>query len=350
MHKLKSIATRKRSIGSHILFWLLYVLFFGSIYGKYGQNFQWYFIESLCMLPFVMAASYTTAYAILPFYLRSRRLVPTVFLVLAVLFMATLGERLSLRLINGLPLTSESVFGVTFLYLFLETNFIVAIVFTIRIIKKWFEQQERNHEIEKQNLKKELSLLKSQLHPHFLFNTLNNLYALSVEEPAKTSAGIANMAELLRSVLYECNEVEIPVSREIKLIENYLMLEQLRYGEKLDLQFDVLQLNGNRKIAPMLLFTFVENCFKHGGTSSDGKFFIHISLKESGDKLIFRAVNSIYDLPKQPSVQNGGVGLANAQKRLSIIYPGRYRFEAGESGNVWKVLLEISKYNEPVSV
>jgi two-component system, LytTR family, sensor kinase len=350
MNILKLIANRKRSIGSHIIFWLLYVLFFGSIYGKYGQNFQWYFIESLCMLPFVMVASYITAYAILPFYLRTRRLGPTVILVLAVLFLATLGERLSLRYINGLPLTTESIFGVTFLYLFLETNFVVAIVFTIRITKKWFEQQERNHEIEKQNLKKELSLLKSQLHPHFLFNTLNNLYALSLGEPAKTSEGIANMAELLRSVLYECNEVEIPVSREVKIIENYLMLEQLRYGEKLDLQFDVLQINGNRKIAPMLLFTFVENCFKHAGTSADGKFFIHISLKESGDKLLFRAENSLYDSQPLPQGQNGGVGLVNAQKRLNIIYPGRFLFEAGKSGNLWKVLLEIRKANEPVSV
>jgi two-component system, LytTR family, sensor kinase len=347
---LNYISTRRRSIGSHFLFWLLYVLFFGSIYGKYGQNFQWYFIESLCMLPFVMAASYTTAYGILPFYLRTKRLFTTVILVLAVLFTATLGERLSLRLINGLPLTSDSIFGVTFLYLFLETNFVVAIVFTIRIIKKWFEQQERNHEIEKQNLKKELSLLKSQLHPHFLFNTLNNLYALSLGEPAKTSAGIANMAELLRSVLYECNEVEIPVSREIKLIENYLMLEQLRYGEKLDLQFNVLQVDGNRKIAPMLLFTFVENCFKHAGTSADGKFFIHISLNDSEGKFIFKAENSMCQTIKQPPLQNGGVGLANAQKRLNIIYPGSYHFEAGGNGNVWKVVLEIRKANEPVSV
>ena len=347
---LNYIATRKRSIGSHILFWLLYVLFFGSIYGKYGRNFQWYFIESLCMLPFVMAASYTTAYVILPFYLRTRRLVPTVILVLAVLFTATLGERLSLRLINGLPLTSGSIFGVTFLYLFLETNFIVAIVFTIRIIKKWFEQQERNHEIEKQNMKKELSLLKSQLHPHFLFNTLNNLYALSLGEPAKTSAGIANMAELLRSVLYECNEIEIPLSREIKLIENYMMLEQLRHGEKLDLQFNVLQVDENRKIAPMLLFTFVENCFKHAGTSADGKFFIHISLKDSDGKFIFMAENSMCQSIKQPTPQNGGVGLANAQKRLKIIYPGSYHFEAGAYVNVWKVLLEIRITNEPVSV
>jgi two-component system, LytTR family, sensor kinase len=350
MHILNYISARQRNIGSHLLFWLFYVLFFGSIYGKYGQNFQWYFIESLCMLPFVMAASYTTAYAILPFYLRTRRLVPTVILVLAVLFLATLGERLSLRLINGLPLTTESILGVTFLYLFLETNFIVAIVFTIRIIGKWFEQQERNHEIEKQNLKKELSLLKSQLHPHFLFNTLNNLYALSLDEPAKTSAGIANMAELLRSVLYECNEVEIPVSREVKLMKNYLMLEQLRHGDKLDLRFDISLVNENHKIAPMLLFTFVENCFKHAGTAADGNFFIHISLKESGDKLLFSAENSVIDSMKKAPVPNGGVGLANAQKRLHIIYPGRHRFEARINGNVWKVLLEISKADEPVSV
>lgn len=338
----KKIQGKYHRILTHFLFWTFYVLFFGSVYGKYGHNFQWYFIESLCMLPFVMGATYTTVYGILPFYLRTKKLLVTVVLVAAVLLLATLGERIFLRMINGLPVTSDSVLGVTFLYLFLETNFIVGIVFAIKIVKKWFEQQEEKHVIEKQNLKKELNLLKAQLHPHFLFNTMNNLYSLSLSESAKTSEGIAQMAALLQAVLYECNEVEIPLEKELKLIENYMELERLRYGTDLNLKFDVTGEADRWKIAPMLLFTFIENSFKHGG-SRNGKFFIIINLTLSENELWFQIQNSISSEKKTGAVKPGGVGLANAKKRLEILYKEKYEIKVDENGKVWSVDLKMKK-------
>jgi two-component system, LytTR family, sensor kinase len=341
MKILRNNSARYRRILTHILFWMFYVLFFGSVYGKYGNNFQWYFIESLCMLPFVMAATYTIVYAILPFYLKTRRLVLTVLFVITVLLLATLGERIFLRLINGLPVTSDSVLGVTFLYLFLETNFIVAIAFAIKIVKKWFEQQTEKHEMEKQNLKKELHLLKAQLQPHFLFNTMNNLYSLSVSESAKTTEGIAQMASLLQAVLYECNESEIPVEKEVKLIENYVELERLRYGSDLNLSFKISGPVEKWEIAPMLLFTFVENCFKHGGKRKNGKFDIGIILMVSDEKLLFHTENSLPAQKKVSEKNTGGVGLHNAKKRLDILYKNRYRLNIKENAHTWKVSLEL---------
>jgi sensor histidine kinase YesM len=341
MSILRKISTRYRRILTHFLFWTFYVLFFGSVYGKYGHNFQWYFIESLCMLPFVMAATYTTVYAVLPFYLRTRRLVLTVLFVVAVLLLATLGERVFLRLINGLSITPGSILGVTFLYLFLETNFMVAIAFAIKIVKKWFEQQTEKHEMEKQNLKKELHLLKAQLQPHFLFNTMNNLYSLSVAESAKTSEGIAKMAALLQSVLYECNESEITLEKEIKLIENYVELERLRYGSELNLRFKKTGPVEKWKIAPMLLFTFVENCFKHGGRRKNGKFEIEIILIVSNEKLLFQTENSLPAQKKVSEISTGGVGVRNAKKRLEILYKNRYRLAINENAQTWKVSLEL---------
>lgn len=336
----KKTAGRKR-IAAHALFWTCYVIFFGSVYGKYGQNFQWYFIESLGMLPFITGATYTTVYGILPFYLRTRKLVATLIMVVAVLLLATVGERIFLRWINGLPVTSDSVLGVTFLYLFLETNFMVAIVFAIKIVKKWFEQQEEKHEMEKLNLTKELNLLKAQLQPHFLFNTMNNLYSLSLSESAKTSEGIARMASLLQAVLYECNEAEIALEKELQLIKNYIGLERLRHGSRLQINFDITGSVENRKIPPMLLFTFVENCFKHGGGLEDENFFIHIILKISDEKLHFITENSIPSGKKEQRKKAGGVGITNAGKRLDILYPGRYRLVISETGQTWKVILEI---------
>jgi two-component system, LytTR family, sensor kinase len=262
-------------------------------------------------------------------------------MVASVLLLATLGERVFLRVINGLPITSDSVLGVTFLYLFLETNFIVAIVFAIKIVKKWFEQQTEKHEMEKQNLKKELHLLKSQLQPHFLFNTMNNLYSLSVSESAKTTEGIAQMASLLQAVLYECNESEISLEKEVKLIENYVELERLRYGSDLNLSFKISGPVEKWKIAPMLLFTFVENCFKHGGRRKNGKFDIEIILLVSNEKLLFQTENSLPAQKKVSEKSVGGVGVHNAKKRLEILYKNKYRLNIKENAQTWKVSLEL---------
>ncbi len=328
----------------HFLFWLFYVLFFGSIYGKYGNDYKWYLFESLCMLPFIMIATYTTIYVLLPFYLKKRNLVLTVFLLAVLIITVTLGERIFLRKINQLPITFDSLFGVTFLYLMLETNFMVAIAFAIKFMKKWKLQQEEKFEIEKQNLKAEMSLLKTQLHPHFLFNTMNNLYALSLEESAKTSEGIAKISDLLRSVLYECNEVEIALEKEIQLIENYIDLEKMRYGDRLTLTFEVNRQTWIDKIAPMLLFTFVENCFKHGSSNDPGNPYIQIRINATENELLFFAENSKVANNKAINESNNvGIGLKNAQKRLDIIYGERHKLKITNGNNKFEVYLSIQK-------
>ncbi len=332
----------KRSL-PHVFFWLFYVLFFGSIYGKYGNNYQWYFIESLCMLPFIMFAAYVTIYKILPFYLKKRKLLLSVFFLILILLSATLGERLFLRKLNSLPITFDSIFGLSFLYLLLETNFMVAIAFAIKLGKKWLEQQKEKLEIEKRNLQTELNLLKAQLHPHFLFNTMNNLYALSLEKSSKTSEGIAKISDLLRSVLYECNEIEIDLSKEIGLIENYIDLEKMRYGNRLNVSFNVSGPLENKKIAPMMLFTFVENSFKHGCRNDSGKPYIFIDLKTSETKIEFKIENSVPKNEKRKGKNGDGIGLQNVRKRLEIIYSDKYLLEVSGNKTVFKVFLMIKK-------
>ncbi len=327
----------------HIFFWLFYVLFFGLIYGKYGNDYRWYFLESLCMLPFIMVATYGTIYGILPFYLKRRKLFLSVFFLVALQFFVTLGERVFLRKLNSLPVSLDSLFGITFLYLMLETNFMVAIAFAVKIVKKWIEQQKEKLEMEKQNLQTELNLLKAQLHPHFLFNTMNNLYALSLEKSSKTSEGIAKISSLLRSVLYECNEVEINLSKEITLIKNYIDLEKMRYGSRLNLKFNIAGESENKKIAPMMLFTFIENSFKHGACNDSGNPYIFINLKTTDQNIEFEITNSIPENKMWKDKKAGGIGLQNVQKRLDILYSGKYQLEINEEKAKFKVLLVIEK-------
>ena len=296
------------------------------------------------MLPFIMLATYLTIYSILPFYLKKRKLLITVLLEFSLLFAVTLGERIFLRMLNSLPVTFNSLFGVTFLYLMLETNFMVAIAFAVKIVKKWFDQQQEKHEMEKRNLKTELSLLKSQLQPHFLFNAMNNLYALSLEKSSKTSEGIAKISELLSSVLYECNEAEITLEKEIKLIGNFIDLEKMRYGSRLKLDFEVIGTVEKMKIAPMLLFAFIENCFKHGTSNDSENPFIKIKLEVAGNSIIFNCENS-----KPSQNQNikentkGGIGLMNVKKRLDIIYHDKYNLNITDEKSKFIVWLRITK-------
>ncbi len=293
------------------------------------------------MLPFVMVAAYTTIYLILPYYLKKRNLILAVFLEVVLIFTITLGERILLRTLNDYPVTLESLFGITFVYLMLETNFMVAIAFAIKFGKKWFEQQNEKHNMEKQNLTAELNLLRAQLHPHFLFNTLNNLYALSLEESTKTSEGIARISELLGSVLYECNEVEISLKKEIKLIRNYIDLEKLRYDNHLNISFNVAGNMEDIKIAPMILFTFVENCFKHGYKNDSAVPSIIIELQIKEKHIHFMARNSKSKQKTTDKVKESGIGLSNVKKRLDLIYGDNYDLDIKDFGDLFEINLVI---------
>lgn len=333
---------KQKRVLLHFGFWFFYVLFFGSVYGKYGNNFTWYYLESLCMLPFIALATYTTIYILLPFYLKTRKLLITLFLVTVLIFVVTLGERISLRMLNGLPIGGESLFGVTFLYLMLETNFMVGIAFIVKMMKYGLKQQEEKHMMETRNLQTELTQLKTQLHPHFLFNTMNNLYALSIEQSSKTSESIARFSELLRSVLYECNETEIELEKEIALVCNYIDLEKIRFGSRLQVEFEISGETSNFKIAPMLLFTFVENCFKHGASPDPATPSIKIVLKTEGKAFYFMTENS-KPLAENTLPKTGGIGLKNVQKRLDLIYGSNYLLKISDNYHNYIVELKIQQ-------
>ena len=298
------------------------------------------------MLPFIMFATYMTIYVYLPFYIRKRRIIPALFLLLSTLFIATLGERVFIRALNSLEVTLDSMFDVAYIYLLLETNLMVGSAIAIKMTKKWFEQQKEKHEAEKKNLLNELNQLKAQLQPHFLFNTLNNLYTLSLEKSSKTSEGIAKIADLLRSVLYECNDAEIELEKEISLITNFIELERMRYSNRLTVDFEVNGAVDGYRIAPMLFFTFVENCFKHGSSNDSGNPWIKISITTGDGDIEFRAHNST---PKKKEGADGefavnmkeGIGLSNVKRRLKILYPQRSSLVLSEEQGTFLAVLTI---------
>ena len=185
----------------------------------------------------------------------------------------------------------------------------------------------------------ELKLLKSQIHPHFLFNTLNNLYSLALEKSDKAPDLIIKLADMLSYIIYDCNSEKVPLVKEVDFINSFLELQRVRY-DTCDITFKVEgELNG-RQIAPMILHTFIDNSFKHGAEKDSGNPWIRISISVTGGILFFTSINSTR-VNDEPVPKVAGIGISNAMKRLDLIYRGRHDLVIDNSDNRYSVSLKL---------
>lgn len=194
------------------------------------------------------------------------------------------------------------------------------------------------------NSQAELQLLQSQLSPHFLFNTLNNLYGVSLTQSDKVPALLLKLSDLLRYSVYDASEAYVPLKNELEYLRNFIDFEQMRIGNRLELKLQLEEINGNDlKIAPMLLIIFLENAFKHAKDSADERIFIEIVLKTWGRSLLFSVRNSHGKaLTEQtPPLKAGGLGLENVKKRLELLYPNDYSLEIQDDDKWYTVLLQL---------
>lgn len=194
---------------------------------------------------------------------------------------------------------------------------------TIRLVKHAYIEQERKHRLEKEKLTVELRLLRSQLHPHFLFNTLNSLYAMTLEQSKQAPEAVLRLSALLRYILYECSPPIVPLEREIEMVKYYIELEQMRFGERLDCSLSFTGDLANRSIAPLLFLPFVENCIKHGISEQLDKSWVSLYLHVEENTLSFKLINS-YAPGATTDPSSSGLGLLNVRRRLDLVYPENY--------------------------
>lgn len=188
----------------------------------------------------------------------------------------------------------------------------------------------------------ELQLLQSQISPHFLFNTLNNMYGLSITQHEKLPQLLLKLSDLLRYSVYEANKPFVPVSDELAYINNYIEFEKMRIGDRLALSTDFEDFGGSSaRIAPMMLIVFVENAFKHSKNSTNEKIYIHISVKTWSNRILFSVVNSYNPLERKKEEGSSGVGLENVKKRLEMLYPMDHHLVIEDTDNTYKVMLQI---------
>ncbi len=205
-------------------------------------------------------------------------------------------------------------------------------------MQEFFLKIKKEKQIQTQQTIAELSLLKSQISPHFLFNVLNSLYSLSLKMSKETPDVILKLSDILRYSLYETQEKEISISNEIHILNTYIDIEKLRMPENASIEFNYENVKDSVRIAPMLLLPLIENAFKHGTDSTIGVSYINASLSCDEKHLIFTCENSFKESAKK---EVGGIGIENIRKRLQLLYPSKHLFKIEKSKDIYKIKLEL---------
>jgi len=218
---------------------------------------------------------------------------------------------------------------------------IVGFAVAIKLLKRWYLKQKETEQLVREKINAELQLLKAQVHPHFLFNTLNNIYSFILNGSDKAPEMIKKLSSLLHYILNDCNRQRVPLDKELSMIQDYITLEQIRYGDRLNLS---LQIQGSAKekmISPLLLIPFVENSFKHGTSRMLTHPWVRLDIQIEKDFLEFRLSNN---KPEHNNELTGkkGIGLNNVKKRLQLLYPETHSLNIIETEMSYDVFMKIT--------
>ena len=217
--------------------------------------------------------------------------------------------------------------------------FVIYIFITslFRLARGWFRLQE----IEKEKTISELKALKSQVNPHFLFNSLNSIYSLARKNSQNVPQKIVQLSDLMRHIIYESDVDFIPLEKEVEMVKNYIELQNLRTVEKDKINLEIIGEIAGRKIAPLIFLPFVENSFKHGLKGSTKNIFVDIKIEVSGSILNFEIENSKGKTAEMIHSKHKGIGIKNVKKRLELIYPNLHSLKISNNENRFKVLLQV---------
>jgi hypothetical protein len=219
----------------------------------------------------------------------------------------------------------------------LLTDFIAFI--SVALTKYAFDNERKKRLLEKDIFLLQLDALKAQLNPHFLFNTLNSIYGMSLTGSKETPHYVLKLADMMRYILYDCRENKVDLEKDISFTENYVAMEKKRYPDS-DIRFSVSNSNNDTLIAPLLLIPFVENSFKHGAHRLNDRGFIHADLRVENNTLTFVVENDIFVQTTQHKPL-GGIGIENVKMRLQMYYPGKHELKIEDTGSTYKVILTI---------
>lgn len=328
-------------VAYHAVFWIALFAFLLYFDDSGLSTLERWWNEFINLL-FYAVIVYFNLFYLIPNYLTKKRFLTYLLLLLAVTLILT-----PLRVIflyfrfSDLPQLQNTLLGNLDLY-FLLTFTIGGGSTVLKIVSDWFKQLREKQELETQTMQSELRFLKSQINPHFLFNTLNNLYALTLKKSDKAPEIVIKLSEMMRYMLYECNEKRVPLYKEVNYLKNYLDLEQLRQHGNIRIDFQVEGHVSDQQIAPLLFIPFLENSFKHGLNTQLKDGFVDIRLQVEQKSVDFKIENSKGQTIASPDNRpSGGIGLVNVRRRLNLMYPDHYQLRVSNTPNTFAVHLTI---------
>lgn len=359
---------RKYRIQRHVAFWTFWWVFQAFLYSFVAAKGEEVWtkriilssIESLIYLSVHMFLSYSLMYIVIPRFLLKQRYWLTISSA-AILFAITAGLSVLLSILFIDPLREKMFTGVfsikfrqnsTNIYLSLLAGLrggitIGGIAAAIKLMKYWYVKEQRNMQLQKENMISQLQLLKAQIHPHFLFNTLNNIYSYTQTSSPKAASMVTDLSDILRYMLYDCNQPLVPLEKEIKLIQDYINLEKIRYGNKLELHIDLPKQTNELYIVPLLLLPLIENCFKHGTSNMLDQPWINLQINIQENYLQMKLINGKINKQEENNSYYG-IGIENVKQRLLLLYPNKHELTITNEEEIFIVhlKLELSRQQE----
>lgn len=325
---------------THGVFWAVFFLVSGFVWGycaeqastAYFKNAYW---SGTKQLPFLLGVVYLNLYVLIPrFFITKKYLTYLLFVFLSLTITA-----IFIKEVHPSPVTTLAAYLYALGRIIILNIFPIFFVTTfIKLWQLWYRQLQMNREILEEKLKAELNYLKAQVHPHFLFNTLNNLYALTLARSEEAPKIVLKLAALMRYMVNDCRDEKISLEKEIESMASYIELERIRFDQRLEVSVNIHNNIKGPVITPLILLPFIENSFKHGPGMDTEKAWITIDLMVKERTLFFKIENS---KAAPAETLSNGFGLKNVERRLNLLYPGRYSLEKKNDPEYYAIDLKL---------
>jgi sensor histidine kinase YesM len=331
----------------HIWFWLSYFVFDVIRWGSYYEDYWYSFKSNLVTFSLSMILVYFNIYFLFPKFIITKKYKKYIlfFLITLCVFYIVRTELIYLLINENVwPESDSPQKAYSFNHIvvvFLIGIYDIALVTTIKLTADWIYERKRVENLQEVQLKTELQFLKAQIQPHFFFNTLNNLYALTLEKSDKAPGVVLKLSEIMQYVLYDVKEPKISLFTAINYIQNYLDLERLRHSDKITTNINIIGNIEDVLVPPLIFLPFIENCFKHGVNNNE-HLEVNISFENVSDKwLIFKVENSFENKAAFDTNKKGGIGIQNVKRRLELLYKDNFELKTSINNRKFRVHLKF---------
>ena len=334
------LTSKQIRILSHVFFWVFLYILDVLIFGFGSADFNHFLKLALVEVPPQILLAYFIMYWIIPTYVAKKLFAESLlFIVIAFAVSGFIGHLLFISFSiysSDIPIWNLPKISVRGFYALLHASIAVA----IKLVKLWYDNEKRVSEMEKNKLETELKMLKDQVNPHFMFNTLNNLYGLIGKNPIHAQESVLGLSRILHYMLHESNHDRIRLQQEIRCIHDYIDLEKLRYPGNLSISVNVQDKIDDLSTVPLTIFPFVENSFKHGASEMIEDAWINIDFSTFKNYFVFKIENG--KGPKLIHSEAHGIGLNNVKRRLELIYRNDHTLQIIDSPESFLVILRIA--------